>query len=134
MAQRKKGREKRAAANDEGTGLVRVKLTDEQWRARSDELASFIKKLEDVEGKKAAAAEKYNGEIKLLKEKISVLADEVDTHEANVDAQQAMNFDGHAGKRKRGNGAAAADGKAAAAGETDDDDELDIETAVEGAA
>ena len=132
MAARKKGREKRAAANDEGTGLVRVRLTDEQWRARCDELASYLKKAEDVEGKKAAAAEKYNGELKLLKEKISTLADEVDTKEANVDAQQAMNFDGHAGKRKRG---AAADGKAAAAADTDDDDtDLDEPAAVDGAA
>ena len=124
MAARKKGREKRAAANDEGTGLVRVRLNDEQWRARCDELASYLKKAEDVEGKKAAAAEKYNGELKLLKEKISTLADEVDTHEANVDAQQAMDFDGMAGKRKRG---AAADGKAAAAGDdTGDDDVADV--------
>jgi hypothetical protein len=133
MAARKKGREKRAAANDEGTGLVRVRLTDDQWRSRCDELASYLKKAEDVEGKKAAAAEKYNGELKLLKEKISTLADEVDTHEANVDAQQAMNFDGHAGKRKRG-----ADGKAAAAGDdTGDDDADDVtgpEPVVEGAA
>jgi hypothetical protein len=131
MAARKKGREKRAAANDEGTGLVRVRLTDDQWRARCDELASYLKKAEDVEGKKSAAAEKYNGELKLLKEKISTLADEVDTHEANVDAQQAMNFDGHAGKRKRG--AATEDGKAAAAGEDTDDTDID-EPAVEGAA
>lgn len=132
MAARKKGREKRAAANDEGTGLVRVRLTDDQWRARCDELASYLKKAEDVEGKKAAAAEKYNGELKLLKEKISTLADEVDTHEANVDAQQAMDFDGMAGKRKRGAGAAP-DGKAAAAG--DDTDAEDLEPApVEGAA
>jgi hypothetical protein len=106
MAARKKGREKRAGTSDEGTGLVRVKLTPEQVSQRSDELASYIKKLEDVEGKKSAAAEKYNGEIKLLKEKISVLADEVDTREANVDAQQAMDFDGYAGKRKRGSGPA----------------------------
>jgi hypothetical protein len=123
MAARKKGREKRAAANDEGTGLVRVRLTDDQWRSRCDELASYLKKAEDVESKKAAAAEKYNGELKLLKEKISTLADEVDTHEANVDAQQAIDFDGVAGKRKRG--AAAADGKAAAAGDdTDADDDV----------
>lgn len=106
MAQRKKGREKRAGATDEGTGLVRVRLTDEQWRGRSDELASMIKKLEDVEGKKSAAAEKYNGEIKLLKERITVLADEVETHEANVDAQQAIDFDGPAGRRKRGSNGA----------------------------
>jgi hypothetical protein len=132
MAARKKGREKRAAANDEGTGLVRVRLTDEQWRARCDELASYLKKAEDVEGKKAAAAEKYNGELKLLKEKISTLADEVDTHEANVDAQQAMDFDGMAGKRKRG--AAAADGKAAAAGDDDIADVTEPEPVVEGAA
>jgi hypothetical protein len=131
MAARKKGREKRAAANDEGTGLVRVRLTDDQWRARCDELASYLKKAEDVEGKKAAAAEKYNGELKLLKEKISTLADEVDTHEANVDSQQAMDFDGVAGKRKRG--AAAADGKAAAAGD-DIADVTDPEPVVEGAA
>jgi hypothetical protein len=132
MAARKKGREKRAAANDEGTGLVRVRLTDEQWRARCDELASYLKKAEDVEGKKAAAAEKYNGELKLLKEKISTLADEVDTHEANVDAQQAMDFDGMAGKRKRGGGA---DGKAAAAGDDDVADVTELEpAAVDGAA
>lgn len=100
MAQRKKGREKRAGTTDEGTGLVRVRLTDDQVKARADELASFIKKLEDVEGKKSAAAEKYNGEIKLLKEKISVLADEVDTRSANVDAQQALEFEGgYAGRR-----------------------------------
>lgn len=119
MAARKKGREKRAGATDEGTGLVRVRLTDEQWRARSDELAGYIKKLEDVEGKKSAAAEKYNGEIKLLKERISVLADEVETREANVDAQQAIDFDGPAGKRKKGgNGAGAepANDEAAAEG------------------
>lgn len=139
MAARKKGREKRAAANDEGTGLVRVRLTDDQWRARCDELASYLKKAEDVESKKSAAAEKYNGELKLLREKISTLADEVDTHEANVDAQQAMNFDGHAGKRKRGAGA---DGKAAAAGDDtvdldelgSDDEAPELDPAVEGAA
>lgn len=102
MAARKKGREKRAGATDDaGTGLVRVRLTEDQWKGRCDDLASALKKLEDVEGKKSAAAEKFNGEIKLLKEKISVLADEVDTREANVDAQQAMDFDGYAGKRKR---------------------------------
>lgn len=133
MAARKKGREKRAAANDEGTGLVRVKLTDDQWRDRSAELASWEKKLEDTESKKAAAAGKYNAEIKVCKERISVLADEVDTREANVDSQTAMNFDGHAGKRKRGAAAAAADGKAAAAGDTDADDDDELEP-VEGAA
>lgn len=128
MAARKKGREKRAAANDEGTGLVRVKLTDDQWRERSADLASFEKKLEDCESKKAAAAAKYNGEIKLIKEKISVLADEVDTREANVDAQQAMNFGGAAGRRP---GAAAEHtkrekaGKAAAAGDDSDGDDAD---------
>jgi hypothetical protein len=129
MAQRKKGREKRAAANDEGTGLVRVKLTDDQWRERSADLASFEKKLEDTESKKAAAAAKYNSEIKLIKEKITVLADEVDTREANVDAQVAMNFGGAAGRRP---GAAAehtrreraGNGKAAAAGDDSDDDEM----------
>ena len=129
MAARKKGREKRAGTTDEGTGLVRVKLTPEQVATRSDELASYIKKLEDVEGKKAAAAEKYNGEIKLLKEKISVLADEVDTREANVDAQQAIDFDGYAGKRKR----PAADGKSAAAGD-EPANEAEPEPVVEGAA
>lgn len=135
MAARKKGREKRAAANDEGTGLVRVKLTDEQWRERSADLASFEKKLEDCESKKAAAAAKYNGEIKLIKEKISVLADEVDTREANVDAQVAMNFAGAAGRRP---GAAAEHtrrekaGKAAAAGDdVDDDDDAAVEPADE---
>lgn len=129
MAARKKGREKRAAANDEGTGLVRVKLTDEQWRERSSELASWEKKLEDTESKKAATAAKYNSEIKSCKEKITVLADEVDTREANVDAQQAMNFGGTAGRRP---GAAAEhtrrekegrNGKAAAAADDSDDDE-----------
>lgn len=118
----------RAGTTDEGTGLVRVRLTDEQWRARSDELASYIKKLEEIEGKKSAAAEKYNGEIKLLKEKISQLADEVDTHEANVDAQQAIDFDGYAGKRKKGKGD----------GEAGDDlpanDEAPTPAVVEGAA
>jgi hypothetical protein len=137
MAARKKGREKRAAANDEGTGLVRVKLTDDQWRERSADLASFEKKLEDTESKKAAAAAKYNSEIKLIKEKISTLADEVDTREANVDAQQAMNFGGTAGRRA---GAAnehtrreKAGGKAAAAGD-DEAEDADEPEAVEGAA
>ena len=92
MATRKKGREKRAGTTDEGTGLVRVKLTEEQWRERSDELASCIKKAEDVESKKSAAAEKYNGELKLLKTRISILADEVDTREANVEAQVALDL------------------------------------------
>lgn len=141
MAQRKKGREKRAAANDEGTGLVRVKLTDEQWRERSSDLASYEKKLEDSESKKAAAAAKYNSEIKLIKEKISVLADEVDTREANVDAQQAMNFAGTAGRRPgaaaehtRREKEAAKSGKAAAAGDDTDTDDEDETEAVEGAA
>lgn len=125
MAQRKKGREKRAPANDEGTGLVRVKLTEEQRTERGLDLASFEKKLEDTESKKAAAAAKYNSEIKLIKEKISVLADEVDTGEANVDAQQAMNFGGVAGRRV---GAAnehtrrEKNGKAAAAGDDTEDE------------
>jgi len=128
MAARKKGNEKRAGKTDEGTGLVRVRLTDEQWRARCDELASYLKKAEEVEGKKSAAAEKYNGELKLLREKISVLADEVDTHEANVDAQTALEFDGFAGKRQR-------DGKAAAAGDdTDEPANDEAEPVVEGAA
>lgn len=101
MAQRKKGREKRAAATDEGTGLVRVKLTEEQWKGRCDDLASAIKKREDVEGRKAAAAEKFNGELKLLNEQISVLADEVETHEANVDAQLAMDYERAPGGRRQ---------------------------------
>lgn len=105
MAQRKKGRESRAAKTDEGTGLVRVKLTDEQWRTASADLAIWEKKLEDIESKKAAASQKYNAEIKICKENITRLADEVDTREANVDAQMAMQYDGFAGKRKRENGA-----------------------------
>lgn len=101
MAARKKGRESRAPKADEGTGLVRVRLTDEQWRERSSELAMWEKKLEDTESKKSAAAQKYNADIKLCKENITRLADEVDTREANVDAQMAMNYDGFAGKRKK---------------------------------
>jgi hypothetical protein len=103
MAARKKGREKRAGATDDGgAGLVRVKLDDEQWKGRCDDLASAVKKLEDVESKKAAASAKFNAEIKILSEQISILADEVDTHEANVDAQQAMNFEPLSGGRREG--------------------------------
>lgn len=115
MAARKKGREKRAGATDDGSGLVRVKLDTDQVRVRAEDLASMIKKLEDVEGKKSSAAEKYNGEIKLLKDRISTLADEVDTQEANVDAQTSMEFQQPAGRRKGAAAAAAAGlaGKAA---------------------
>jgi len=102
MAARKKGREKRAGTTDEGTGLVRVKLDGEQWKGRCDDLASAIKKREDVMSKKNAAVEKYNGELKLLETQISQLADEVDTHEANVDAQQAMNFTPVGGGHREG--------------------------------
>lgn len=110
MAQRKKGRDKRAAAIDEGTGLVRVKLNDEQWKGRCDDLASAIKKLEDVKGRKAAAADKFNGEIKLLEDQVSQLADEVDTHEANVDAQMAFSYERiPGGKRQPDNDADAED-------------------------
>lgn len=107
MAARKQGREKRAGTTDDaGTGLVRVKLDDKTWAERSDELASEIKKLEAVEAKKALAAEKFNAEIKIHKERISVLADEVDTHEANVDAQVSINYEPIGGRRE---GAAAAE-------------------------
>lgn len=103
MAARKKGREKRAGTQDDaGTGLVRVKLDDDRWKGRADDLASAIKKKEDIESKKAAAAAKFNAELKILDEQISQLADEVDTHEANVDAQMAMNFEPAGGGRREG--------------------------------
>ena len=129
MAQRKKGRETRAPKTDEGTGLVRVKLTDEQWRSASADLADWTKKLEDAESKKSAAANKYNAEIKVCKENITRLADEVDTREANVDAQQAMQFDGYAGKRKKGGKGGDAEGAGDAEPANDE-----APTVVEGAA
>lgn len=115
MAQRKKGREKRAGTSDDGSGLVRVKLDDDTWKGRCDDLASAIKKREDVESKKSAAVEKYNGELKLLETQISQLADEVDTHEANVDAQQAINFEAVAGRREGAAADVANDGTRSAA-------------------
>lgn len=112
MAARKNRKSSERAAtpgdDDNATGLVRVKLTDDQWRERCDSLASLLKKKEGVEGKKAAAAAKFNGEIKLLDEKISQLADEVETREANVEAQLAMNYGGYAGKRQPADGEAPA--------------------------
>lgn len=89
-ARKKKGREQRAATVDDGSGLVRVKLTDEQWRGRCDDLASALKKKEDIEGRKAAGNKKWNAELRQLEEQITVLADEVDTREANVSAQGNM--------------------------------------------
>jgi hypothetical protein len=82
MAQRKKHRQAQAdtaAAMDDGTGLVRVKLDEKVIRERGDELASENIKLEGVEEKKAQAVTKFNSEIKLHKQRIHILAQEVDT-------------------------------------------------------
>lgn len=109
MAARKaKGREKRAAVVDDGSGLVRVKLTDDEWRGRCDDLASALKKREDIQSRKNAGNSKWNAEIRQLDEQISILADEVDTRETNVAAQASM-FDA-TGKPKPGENDAVAEG------------------------
>ncbi len=113
MAQRKKGREARAAAGpvgpgegeDDGAALIAVPLDDGQIRERTDELVSFLVKVEIERTKKREQVKKINASIKLCDERVRVLAREIDSREAFVDRQQALDFQSPTGRRV---GAAAA--------------------------
>jgi hypothetical protein len=107
MAQRKKGRESRAAAgpigpgegDDDGAALIAVPLDEGQLSERRDELVSFLIKQEMEETKKGEQVKKINASIKLCKERVRVLAREIDSREAFVDRQQALDFQTTSGRR-----------------------------------
>jgi hypothetical protein len=112
MAQRKKGRETRstkpADEADDGASLIAVRLDDEQLKVRGEELVSFIVKLESLENKKGEQVKKINAEIKLCKERSRVLARELDSGEAMIDRQQALDFQNVSTGRRVGAAAAKA--------------------------
>ncbi len=82
----------RQLEEDDGAGLVEQELTPEELRDRGEELISWLVKREQVEGKKGAAVEKFNAELKLAKERIHVLTREIDTKKAYVDPQESLPF------------------------------------------
>ena len=90
---------------DDGAALIAVPLDEGQLRERTDELVSFLVKLEGEETKKSEQVKKINASIKLCKERVRVLAREIDSREAFVDRQQALDFHTTTGRRP---GAAAA--------------------------
>lgn len=131
MATKKRpaARRKASAKDDDNTGLVNVRLDDETWRNRSFELASELKRLEHTRAKKKAAVQKLNADIKLHLERIEVLAEEVDTRSAMVDAQLAMEFP--TGKRERSEADDARAAAAEAAAEVARDEAADVLDAVD---
>lgn len=96
MAAAKQGREKRSSRvnreSDDGAGLVEQVLSPEELKERNDELISWLVKQETTVAKKKSAVEKFNGEIKLQKQRISVLTRELDTGKAFVDPQVSLDY------------------------------------------
>lgn len=99
MAQRKKGREGRAArandvAEDDGASLVAVKLDDAQLQERGSELVDWLVKQRSLKDKKKAQVKKINEELKLAEQRVDVLARELDTGEAFIERQTDLPFAG----------------------------------------
>jgi soluble cytochrome b562 len=108
-------------AKDEHTGMIQVELSDDQISQRSAKLASEELDRAKLLEKKRTHNRKWNEELKQYTTSISVLAAEVDTHQAWVPAQAGMfDEDGVAAedeapqKRRRGRRAQAENDGAAA--------------------
>lgn len=103
MAQRKQGRDKRSSKSangnddehvDDGSSLMAVKLEDDQLKERGGELVDWLVKRRSLEEKKAAQVKKINEELKLARQRIDVLAREIDTGEAFIERQTDLPFAG----------------------------------------
>jgi hypothetical protein len=102
MAQRKQGRDTRSSKSangndepvDDGTSLMAVKLEDDQLKERGGELVDWLVKRRSLEEKKAAQVKKINEELKLARQRIDVLAREIDTGEAFIERQTDLPFAG----------------------------------------
>lgn len=111
-----------ASKAEERSGMVQVDLSDDQVAQRSAKMASEELARETLLEKKRTHNRKWNEELKQVGTSISVLAAEVDTHQAWVPAQSDMfgtgGEDGEDGeappKRRRGRRAAAANDAAEA--------------------
>lgn len=110
-------------STDDRSGMVQVDLDDEQIAQRAAKLASEEVARETLLEKKRTHNRKWNEELKQVGTSISVLAAEVDTHQAWVPAQSDMFGNGAdhdedeeaPPKRRRGRRAAAAENDGAQA-------------------
>ena len=87
---------------DDGTSLMAVRLDDEQKKERGGELVDWLVKRKSLEEKKAAQVKKINEELKLAKQRIDVLAREIDTGEAFIERQTDLDFGGPGTGRRPG--------------------------------
>jgi hypothetical protein len=72
------------------TGMVQAKLTDEQITQKGEQLADEVQELDALKERKRSHNRKWNEEIRLHEKTITELADQIESGEAWISAQDQL--------------------------------------------